>query len=194
VSRLVARLDNVMPSEVASLVGDSLQRSIASTRSGVLMTVVGSVLAVWSTTSAAAALMESVTTAYDRRDERGLVRRRLVALVVVVLLVCAAGALFGLLVLGPHLARWVGDASGQPSLTEWLWWTAQWPILLLVLVVAFAVVLYLCPDVEHKRWPLVTPGAVVALVVWLGSSGALAYYSARFGSFEKTWGRCRPSW
>src|SRR5262245_36738855 len=106
VSRLVARLDDVMPSEVASLVGDSLQRSIASTRSGVLMTVVGSVLAVWSTTSAASSLMESVTTAYDRRDERGFVRRRLVALVVVVLLVCAAAALFGLLVLGPHLARW----------------------------------------------------------------------------------------
>jgi membrane protein len=132
--------------------------------------------------------MESVTTAYDRRDERGFVRRRLVALVIVVLLVCAAGALFGLLVLGPHLARWVGEATGDPSLTEWLWWTAQWPILLFVLFVAFAVVLYLGPDVDHKRWHLITPGSVVALVVWLASSGALAYYSARFGSFEKTWG------
>jgi membrane protein len=184
VARLVNRLDDVMPSQVASLVGDSLERTIASPRSGLVMTVVGFLLALWSTMSAATSLMEGATAAYDKPDERGFVRRRAVALVIVAFLVCAAAALFGLLVLGPHLARWVGDASGEPTLTEWVWWTAQWPILL----VSFAIVLYLGPDVERKRWRLVTPGSVVALAVWLASSGALAYYSARFGSFEKTWG------
>jgi membrane protein len=188
VARLVNRLDNVMPSEVASLVGDSLERTIASPRSGLVLTVVGLLLALWSTTSAATSLMQGITAAYDRNDERGLVRRRAVALVIVVFLVCAAAALFGLLVLGPHLARWLGDAIGEPTLTEWIWWTAQWPILVVVLLVSFAIVLYLGADVERKRWRLVTPGSVVALSVWLASSGALAYYSARFGSFEKTWG------
>jgi membrane protein len=50
------------------------------------------------------------------------------------------------------------------------------------------VTLYLGADVEHRRWRLVTPGAVLALVAWLAASGGLAFYSARFGSFEKTWG------
>jgi membrane protein len=188
VRRLVERLESVMPTEAADLVGQSLDRTVASARSGIVMTSVGLTLAVWSTTSAATSLMNGIGTAFDCPDERGFVRRRVLALAIVVCLVVAALLVVGLLVLGPHLAGWVADASGQQTLTEWLWWTLQWPILLAALLFAFAVALYLGPDVEQPRLQLMSPGAVVALVVWLAASGALAFYSAHFGSFEKTWG------
>jgi membrane protein len=188
VQRLVERLESVMPEEAADLVGQSLDRSVASTRSGITMTVVGLALALWSTTSAATSLMDGIGIAFEHQDGRGFVRRRLVALVIVICLVVAALLVFGLLVLGPHLTGWIGDASGQEEATRWLWWTLQWPILLAALLFAFAVTLYLGADVEHRRWQLVTPGAVLALVAWLAASGGLAFYSARFGSFEKTWG------
>lgn len=187
-ARLVARLQTVVPAEVAELAGDSLERQIASRDTGVAMAAVGLVLALWSTTSAATSLMEGVTAAFDRRDERGFVRRRLIALAIVACLVVSALLVVALLVLGPHLSRWVGDASGRPTLTGWLWWTAQWPLLLAALLLAFAVVLTLGPDVRERQWRLVTPGALVALLVWLAASAALAVYSARFGSFDKTWG------
>ena len=90
--------------------------------------------------------------------------------------------------LGPHLERWLGSATGAPTLTSWVWWTAQWPILVLALLFAFAVVLYVGPDVEQPRWRFVTPGAVTALVGWLVASGGLAIYSANFGSYDRTWG------
>jgi membrane protein len=102
--------------------------------------------------------------------------------------VLAALLLLALLVLGPYLSRRVGNATGEPSLTSWLWWSAQWPLLIGVLLVVIGVVLYLGPDVGHDRRRVLTPGAAVALVVWLGASGALAFYSAHFGSYEKTWG------
>jgi membrane protein len=188
VRRLVERLDSVMPEEAADLVGQSLDRSVASTSSGITMTVVGLGLALWSTTSAATSLMDGIGIAFEHQDGRGFVRRRLVALVIVICLVVAALMVFGLLVLGPHLTGWIGDATGQEEATRWLWWTLQWPILLAALLFAFAVTLYLGADVEHRRWRLVTPGAVLALVAWLAASGGLAFYSARFGSFEKTWG------
>lgn len=187
VAELVTRLESVMPAEAAELLGESLERSTASTGSSVAMTVVGMVLALWSTTSAASSLMEGVTVAFDRRDERGFVRRRLIAVAIVLSLVAAAVLVVGLLVLGPHVSHWIADETGQPTLIEWVWWTAQWPILLVGLLFAFAVVLSLGPDIG-ARWQLVTPGAVVALVAWLAASGALAVYSSRFGSYEKTWG------
>jgi membrane protein len=152
------------------------------------LTVVGLALALWSTTSAATSLMDGIGIAFEHQDGRGFVRRRLVALVIVTCLVVAALLVFGLLVLGPHLTGWIGEASGQEEATTWLWWTLQWPILLAALLFAFAVTLYLGADVEHRRWRLVTPGAVLAIVAWLVASGGLAFYSARFGSFEKTWG------
>ena len=107
---------------------------------------------------------------------------------IVVALVVAAGLVVGLLVLGPHLEQWLGNAVDAPTLTGWLWWTLQWPVLVAGLLFAFAVVLYLGPDVEQHDWRFITPGAVTALAVWLASSSAFAVYSANFGSYDKTWG------
>ncbi len=188
VASLIDRARTVMPAEAADLLGDSLRRSAQSKGSGVLMTVAGLGLAVWTTTSAATTLMKSVTLAFDGTESRGFARKRLLALAIVGALVLAAALVVGLLVLGPHVERWVGNAVGAPGVTAWVWWTAQWPLLLAGLLFAFVVVLLLGPDVRQPGWRLVAPGALVAVVAWLAASSALALYSARFGSYEKTWG------
>ena len=188
VNGLIERVRAAIPAEAATLLQDSLRRSLESPNSGVAMTVVGAVLALWATTSAATTLMEGIATAFDLPDSRGFVGRRLVALVVVACLVAAAVLVSTLLVLGPHLQGWVGDAVGHPAVTAWVWWTAQWPILVGGLLLAFALVLYLASDVEHRSWKLITPGAVTALAVWLAASAGFAVYTAHFGSYAKTWG------
>ncbi len=105
-----------------------------------------------------------------------------------VLLLLAFALAFGLLVLGPLVSGWIGSATGAEALVEWLWWTAQWPILLLGLLLAFATILYFGPDVDHPRWSFLTLGTVLAVLVWLAASGAFAVYASRFGSYDKTWG------
>jgi membrane protein len=188
VAGLVERLESVMPPEAAELLGNSLERTSNSAPSGITMTVVGLALALWTTTSAASGLMEGIATAFDARDERSFVARRAIAFVIVISLVAAAMLVLGLLVLGPHLERWIGEATGATTLTAWLWWTAQWPLLIGFLLLAFSIVLTLAPHSHERNWRLVSPGAVAALCIWLGASGALAVYSSRFGSYEKTWG------
>ena len=188
VDDVVERTRGVIPDEAVALLRTSLRRSSESDSSGVVMTVLGLILAVWTTTSAATTLMRGVTRAYGRDDERSFLRKRLVALIVVFALVLSAALVVALLVLGPHLQRWVGSTLDAEHMTAWAWWTTQWPVLAGTLLFAFAVVLYLGPDVEQRTWKLVTPGAVVAVLAWLAASGGLALYSARFGSYDKTWG------
>ena len=188
IDSVIERAQTVMPAEAATLLRDSLERSASSTASGLVMTVVGFALALWTTSSAAATLMRAITVAFDGKESRSFARTRLLALVIVAALVAGAALVISLLVLGPHLETWIGDAVGVPTLTAWLWWTLQWPLLVGGLLFAFAVVLYLGPDVDQPSWKLITPGAVTALAVWLAASGAFALYTASFGSYDKTWG------
>jgi membrane protein len=95
---------------------------------------------------------------------------------------------FALLVLGPQLSGWVGSAIGWEDGTKAVWWAAQWPILLVALLTAFAIVYYLGPNADHPRWQWVTPGAVIAVLVWLAASGGFAVYVSMFGSYNKAWG------
>jgi membrane protein len=132
--------------------------------------------------------MSATTKAFDREDRRGFVRKRLVALVIVVALGLGAALVLALLVFGPHVEQWVGGATGVPTLVAWAWWTLQWPLLVAGILFAFAVALALGPDVDERRWQLVTPGAVTALLLWLLASSGFAIYTSRFGSYDKSWG------
>jgi membrane protein len=187
ITSLIDRLNGVIPPEAATLLENSLRRSVQAGH-GLVLTIVGLVLALWTVTSAATTLMQGITTAFDRDDDRGFVRKRLLALVIVVCLLAAAALVGAFLVFGPYLERWIGNSVGQPSVTAWVWWTAQWPILVFALLGAFAVLLYLGPDVEQPSWKWVTPGAVVALVIWLAASAGFSFYASHFGSYNKTWG------
>jgi membrane protein len=188
VETLVERAEAVMPEEAAVLLRDSLERSAGSTGSGVVMTAAGLVLALWTTTSAAATLLQGISRAFDQEDQRSFLRRRLLALLVVLALVFSATLVVTLLVLGPHLERWLGAALDAEDATAWVWWTAQWPFLVAGLLFAFGLVLYLGPDDSRQSWRQVLPGAAVAAVVWLLASAAFAFYAASFGSYNKSWG------
>ena len=118
----------------------------------------------------------------------GFVRRRIVAAGMAVFALMGSALALGLLVLGPHLSRWIGNAVGKQSVVEIVWWVAQWPILLGGLLLAFAVIYYLGPNVEHPKWRFLSFGAIFAVVVWLLASGAFAFYASRFGSYNKAWG------
>ncbi len=189
IASIVDRLEGVVPAEAVTLVEDSLRRvTEQQSGSGVVMMVVGGVLALWTLTGAMDTLMWALNAAYDQEESRGFVKRRLTALAMVVLLLVAFGLCFGLLVLGPHLSGWIGSTVGAETFVQWLWWTAQWPVLVLGLVLAFAAILYLGPNVEHPRLSVLTFGTILAVAVWLLASGAFAVFTSRFGSYDKTWG------
>src|SRR5262249_19222152 len=110
------------------------------------------------------------------------------ALEMVACMVAAFLLVFGLLVFGPHPSRWIGDALGISGAFGWLWWIAEWPLLVLGLLLVFGALLYLAPNVEHPRWRLVTAGSVFAVLAWLATSAGFAVFTSQFGSYNKTWG------
>jgi membrane protein len=189
VSRIVDRLGGVVPEEALTLIRQTLDRIVESqANSGIALVVVGTVLALWTVTGAMEVLMWALNAAYDREETRGFLKRRLTALVMVILLLIAFTLAFGLLVLGPHVSGWIGSAVGTEAVVKWLWWTAQWPILILGLLSVFATVLYLGPNVDHPRWRFLSLGTAISVIIWLLASGGFAIYVSQFSSYNKAWG------
>jgi membrane protein len=188
VQSLIDRVGTVAPAEATALLGDSLTRMTQNSSGGWAMAIIGLLLAIWTTTGAMTSFMRALNRAYDRKETRGFVRQRAVALVMVAIMLTAFALVFGLLVMGPALSGWIGDAVGLEAVLKWIWWVAQWPVLILGLLLAFATVLYLGPNIDHPKWHFVTPGSFFAVVVWLLASGLFAVYTAMFASYNKAWG------
>jgi membrane protein len=189
ITHLMQQLHGVIPAQATHLLGQSLHRADAHPGTSVVLTIVGFILAVWSVTGAMNAYMLAVIIAYGRKDKRSFVKKRIVALKMAAV-ICAAFALVAVLtIFGPVVERAIASRIGPAGgVLNIVWWIAQWPILLAGLLVAFATLLYLGPDVEQRQWQFLTPGSLVAAVLWIASSGLFAVYTATFSSYNKTWG------
>ena len=188
INNVLDHLSPVMPASAVTLIGDTLTRTTQAQSGGLVMIVVGFLLALWTLSGAMQTVMWALTAAYERDETRGFVKKRLIAVTLIFCVVVSFALVFVLLVLGPDASGWVGSAVGNTTLVRWVWWTAEWPILLVGLMTMFAIVLYLAPNVVPRKWQFITPGAVFAVVVWLVASGLFAVYTSNFSTYNKAWG------
>ena len=106
-----------------------------------------------------------------------------VTVVVMVLLAVSAVAV----VATGGLAGRLGRLLGLGSRVVTVWDIAKWPVLLLIVGFLFALLYWASPNARQPfRW--ITPGGILAVVVWVVASVAFALYVANFGSYNKTYG------
>jgi membrane protein len=108
-------------------------------------------------------------------------------LVTLVLVLLLALVLVALVLTGP-VAEQVGSAVGLSSAAVTVWNIAKWPVLLAMVLFMIALLYYSSPNAKLPGFKWVTPGSLLAIVVWLIASAAFAFYVANFGSYNKTYG------
>jgi membrane protein len=108
-------------------------------------------------------------------------------IVTTVMLVLLAACVIAVVVTGP-IARQVGDLVGAGSTAVAAWDIAKWPVIALVVATMISLLYYAAPNVKQPGFRWITPGAVLALVLWLIGSAAFAAYVANFASYNKTYG------
>jgi membrane protein len=188
VAGVLAHLRGAVPPEAITLLQGTLERVTRNSGGSLTTLLVGLVLAVWTLSGAMTALMRALNVAHDRKESRSVLRIRATAFAMLACALLAVTLVAGLLVFGAPISAWLGGRTGQRGLVSALWWTLQWPILLCGLLGTFAAILYLGPDVEHRRFRPLTFGAFAAVVAWLAVSAAFGLYVAHLGSYARTWG------
>lgn len=183
--RIMELLGQVMPSEALALIQDTVRQVVTNQRGGLLS--LGIVLAVWSASTAMSAIMDALNRAYDVDEGRPFWKAKGTALLLTVGFTLFVVLSMILLVFGPQIGGWVANTVGLGAVFHMTWNILRWPVIVVLMILAMAILYYFAPDVEQE-WKWITPGAVFAVLAWILVSLAFSYYVKNFGSYDKTYG------
>ncbi len=185
---LINNLNTVAPGPAKAIFTNAihgLQRSQGA--AGVLF-VVGIASAIWSASGYIGAFMRASNAIYQVDEGRPFyVKRPVQVAVTMVMLVLLAVSAFAVVITG-GLATQVGKLLGIGNTAVTIWDIAKWPVLLLVVSFMFSILYWAAPNVKHPGFRWLTPGGLLAVIVWIVVSALFAFYVANFGSYNKTYG------
>jgi membrane protein len=185
VGRVVALLRGVAPEEAIQIISDQLKQ-IAASRHGGLLTF-GVAAALWSSSAAMVAIIDALNRTYDVEDARPWWKQRLTAILLTIGVALFILISFALVVAGPQLAEFVASRVGLGVAFEWTWKIVQWPLIFALVATAFGLIYYFAPDVDQD-FVWLTPGSVLATLLWLVGSLAFRLYVVNFGSYTESYG------
>ncbi len=156
-------------------------------RAGIAL-VVGLLVALWSASGYVGAFMRASNVIYETPEGRPIWKLRpLQMLVTLALVILMALVALGLVLTGPIVDA-VAEPIGLSSTATTIWDLAKWPVLAALFVTMISILYYASPNVKLRGFKWVTPGSIVALVVWVLASAGFAFYVSNFGSYDKTYG------
>jgi len=176
------------PSSAADTFAGPIKSITAHRGTAGILFIVGLATALWSASGYVGAFMRASNVIYETPEGRPFWKLRpLQILVTLIMLVLLALVALALVLTGPVVTA-VAEPLGISSTAVSIWDIAKWPVLLAVVATMFAVLFYSAPNVKLAGFKWVTPGAVLAIALWLVASAAFAFYVAHFGSYDKTYG------
>lgn len=181
-------VNEIGPETAAQTFAGPIESITSSAGTAGFLAIVGTLVAVWSASAYVGAFIRASNVIYETPEGRPFWKLRPLQLAItLVTILLAAITLLALIVSGP-LAEAIGGAIGLSDAAVTLYQIAKWPVLAALVIAIFGVLYYASPNVKIRGFRWVTPGSVVALVVWIIVSAAFAFYVANFGSYDKTYG------
>jgi membrane protein len=184
-NQLVASLQSFAPADVHQLVADQIEKLRQGSAGGIL--TFGLLVAIWSSSGALIAIISTLNRAYDITESRPWWKVRLTAIGLTFALATVVIVALGLVILGPVLAAKIGAWTGLGGTFSMVWNLARWPVIFLLVSLGIALVYYHAPDAEQD-WIWITPGSIVATLLWIAASLGLQFYIRYAGSFNETYG------
>ncbi|QXJ19656.1 YihY/virulence factor BrkB family protein [Actinomadura graeca] len=184
---LIDNLGGLAPGAVKDVLVGALTQLQGNRGGAGVVALAGLAAAVWSASGYVGAFMRASNVVYDIPEGRPIWKTLPIRVgVTLVTLVLLSASAIAVVVSGP-LARKAGDLLGLGSAAVTAWNIAKWPVLLIIVSFLFALLYWASPNAKRGfRW--VTPGGVLAIVLWLVASAVFALYVAGFASYNKTYG------
>jgi membrane protein len=179
---------SIGPKSGAQTFADPIKQITSSRSSAGIAFVLGLATALWSASAYVGAFMRASNVVYETPEGRPFWKLRPLQILVTLILVILLAVIALALVLTGPIVDAVAGPIGVGSTAVSIWNIAKWPVLVAVFVLMLAILYYASPNAKMRGFKFITPGSIVALVVWLLASAAFAFYVANFSSYNKTYG------
>lgn len=176
----------VMPRSAYQLVVSTLDEVRANAGSDKLS--IGIIGTLWAASNGMSAIMGGLNRAYEVKEGRPWWRAQIVAVVLTIALAAFIIAALGIVLYGNRIGELAATYVGLRSFFDNAWSIVQWPIVLVFVLTAFTLLYRFAPDLHGLEWRRTMPGAVIAVVLWLGVSLALRIYLHFFNHYTATYG------
>ncbi len=183
--QLVTSLRPLLPAPALTIVEEQIAQLTSADPAGIL--TFGLVLAIWSSSAGLIAIMSTLNRAYDISEARPWWKVRLLAIVLTLALTTVVIVGLALLIAGPLIAATIGGWLGFGPAFAAVWNVARWPVIFLLVSLGMALVYYYAPDADQE-WIWITPGSILATILWTMASLGLQTYLQLAGSFNETYG------
>lgn len=178
---LLYLFQQVLPMDAAAMVIKTIWQLNNRLGAG-MAAVISGVSAAWAAHNGTWAVMTGLNKAYEVDDQRPWWRIVIVTFGLTVALTFVGVIALVALLFGNRLA------NNLPHSTRFVWPVAQWTVTALLLLISFAIIYRFGPNLKDRRWRWSSPGAVAAVILWVGSSLLLRLYDEHFHSSRRIYG------
>jgi membrane protein len=186
---IIDYLRDVAPASVVDPLDRSLREALQSRGTATTALVASIPLALYGMTGALEAARRALNVAFEL-DQRGrsFLRRKTIDVLSAIVLMTLVLTSLVMVFVGGGLARDLLGFAGLGTAAADIWNVARWPGAALVATLIFALIYYVTPDVKQRAFHWLTPGAAVAVLLWLLASVAFSLYVSRIADVGAFYG------
>jgi membrane protein len=180
----LSSLEGILPEGGMQILRDQFQQLTSQPAQKLgFATAASLAISLWSANGGVKAMFEGLNAVYEEREKRSFINLNAISLALTsIVLGFVMAALLTITVI-PKLLSFLG----LPGISEIVAY-ARWPVLLVVASLMIAVIYRFGPSRDQPQWRWISPGSIFAAVTWIAASLLFSWYTAHFGSYNKTYG------
>jgi membrane protein len=178
----------IMPTAVREVFTAALDNVQADDSKAGVAAIIGLVVAMWSASGYVDAFMQASNAIYDVPEGRPLWKRLPIRLAVTLATGVLLVASVLIVVVSGRLAEALGRVLGLSGPVVTAWQIGKWPLLVALIALLFAILYWASPNARQGGFRWISPGGLVAVVLWIAASVGFGFYVTHFGSYAETYG------
>ena len=185
-NELFSYLRQIMPLAVFDLVKRTVEEIVVNSTGG--KATLGLAVAVWSASAGVDAIRIALNDIYGLKDSRYWFKTKAQSLLLTLVVSVLTTVVLAIVFYGWQLFQYSLASIGLQVTSPLILVSIQWISILLIMLFACEIIYNLLPDFKKFRWVWITPGSVVAILLWIILTTGFRTYLGFFNSYNKAYG------